>query len=71
MQALRADYFGRRSIGMIMGLSTMLIVIGQIGGPMIAGAMADRTGNYLAGFTGLALTAGIGALLFLSARKPV
>ncbi|HYT47269.1 MAG TPA: MFS transporter, partial [Burkholderiales bacterium] len=41
MQALRADYFGRSAIGMILGLSFMIIVIGQIGGPMIAGILAD------------------------------
>ena len=49
MQAIRADYFGRSAIGMILGLSFMIIVIGQIGGPMIAGILADMTGNYRAG----------------------
>ena len=49
MQAIRADYFGRSSIGMIIGLSSLITVIGQIGGPIIAGAFADWTGNYRAG----------------------
>ena len=71
MQAIRADYFGRRSIGMILGLSSMIIVIGQIGGPMLAGMLADLTGNYRAGFTVLALLAGLGSLFFLLAKKPV
>ena len=70
MQAIRADYFGRQAIGMILGLSTLIIALGQIGGPLVAGAMADHTGNYRAGFTLLALVAGSGALLFLLARKP-
>ena len=70
MQAIRADYFGRSSIGMILGLSFMIIVIGQIGGPMIAGILADMTGNYRAGFTTLALLAGLGSLFFLFARRP-
>ena len=70
MQALRADYFGRSAIGMILGLSFMIMVIGQIGGPMIAGIMADMTGNYRAGFTTLALLAGLGSLFFLFARRP-
>ena len=70
MQALRADYFGRSAIGMILGLSFMIMVIGQIGGPMIAGIMADMTGNYRAGFTTLALLAGLGSLFFLFAKRP-
>jgi sugar phosphate permease len=70
MQALRADYFGRSAIGMILGLSFMIITIGQIGGPMIAGIMADATGNYRAGFTTLALLAGLGSVFFLLAKRP-
>jgi sugar phosphate permease len=70
MQAIRAEYFGVTAIGMILGLSLMIIVVGQIGGPMIAGAAADLTGNYRAGFTLLALLAGVGSLFFLMAKKP-
>jgi sugar phosphate permease len=70
MQAIRADYFGRAAIGMILGLSYMIIVVGQIGGPMIAGVLADLTGNYRLGFTLLALLAGMGSLFFLFARRP-
>ena len=71
MQALRADYFGRSAIGMILGLSVMIIVVGQVGGPMVAGILADVTGNYRAGFTILALLAGVGSLFFFFAKKPV
>ncbi len=70
MQAIRADYFGRHAIGMILGLSTVLLAIGQIGGPMIAGMMADLTGDYRTGFTLLALMAGLGSLFFVLARRP-
>lgn len=70
MQAIRADYFGRRSIGMIIGLSSLITVFGQIGGPLVAGAFADWTGNYRAGFTVLAVLAGLGSLFFLLARPP-
>jgi sugar phosphate permease len=70
MQALRADYFGRSAIGMILGLSFMIIVVGQVGGPMIAGMLADLTGNYRAGFTLLALLAGLGSLFFVLAKRP-
>jgi len=70
MQALRADYFGRRAIGTILGLSLMIVVVGQVGGPMIAGVFADATGSYRVGFTILALLAGLGSLFFVLAKKP-
>lgn len=70
MQALRADYFGRRSIGTIMGLSSLLVVIGQIGGPLVAGYFTDITGNYRMGFTILACVAATGFVLFVMARAP-
>ena len=70
MQAIRADSFGRRSIGIILGLSSLIISIGQIGGPLVAGMFADATGNYRTGFTVLAVIAGLGSTLFILARKP-
>lgn len=70
MQALRADYFGRSAIGMILGLSYLVTMVGQVGGPMIAGLLADLTGNYRLGFTVLALLAGLGSVFFLAAKKP-
>lgn len=70
MQALRADYFGLRAIGMILGLSAAIIAVGQVAGPLIAGAMADATGNYRSGFVLLAVLAASGSVLFLLARKP-
>jgi MFS family permease len=70
MSAMRADYFGRRSIGTILGLSAMVLVVGQIGGPLVAGGFADAMGNYRAGFTLLALLAGMGSLFFYWAKPP-
>jgi len=70
MQAIRADYFGRRSIGMILGLSAVVVALGQVGGPMVAGAFADLTGDYRSGFTILALAAALGSITFLVASPP-
>jgi sugar phosphate permease len=70
MTAIRADYFGRASIGVIIGLSSIVVVVGQIGGPLLAGALADATGNYRGGFTLLALLAGTGSLMFYFGRRP-
>lgn len=49
---------------MILGLSSVIIALGQIAGPMVAGMLADLTGDYRTGFTVLALTAGCGSMLF-------
>lgn len=70
MQAIRADYFGRRAIGMILGLSVFVIAVGQIGGPMIAGVLADLTGDYRTGFTLIAALAFIGFWAFMVVRPP-
>jgi sugar phosphate permease len=71
MQAIRADYFGRNAIGIILGLSAAVTALGQIAGPMVAGMLADLTGNYRWGFSVLALAAAGGSVLFLLARPPV
>jgi sugar phosphate permease len=71
MQAIRADYFGRNAIGIIMGLSAAIIAVGQIAGPMVAGVLADLTGNYRLGFTLLALLAAMGSVAFMLATKPL
>lgn len=70
MQALRADYFGRKAIGMILGLSGIIIMVGQIGGPLVAGAFADLSGHYRTGFTVIAALAVLGSVFFWLARKP-
>lgn len=70
MQSIRADYFGRSAIGLIMGLSYVVTLVGQVGGPMIAGVLADATGSYRSGFTLLALLAGLGSMFFVLAKRP-
>jgi MFS family permease len=70
MQAIRADYFGRGAIGMILGISSLIIVFGQVGGPLLAGYLADRTGDYQLGFTVLALLSAMGSLFFVFGTRP-
>ncbi len=70
MQAIRADYFGRGSIGMILGISGMLAALGQVTGPLLAGILGDATGNYRLGFTVLACIAVGGSSLFWYAKRP-
>ena len=70
MQALRADYFGSTSFAKIMGLSSVIVMMGMMGGPLVAGVLADRTGSYQTGFTVLALLAGAGMIFFVLATPP-
>jgi MFS family permease len=70
MAAIRADYFGSASFGMISGLSSMIVMLGMIGGPLVAGILADRTGSYVPGFVVLALLAALGSVAFMLARPP-
>ena len=69
-QAIRADYFGRAAFGTVMGFSSLIIIIGMVFGPIIAGLSYDLTGSYRTGFIGLALVAGLGSLLFLASTRP-
>jgi sugar phosphate permease len=70
MGAIRADYFGSAAFGTITGVSSMVLMIGMMGGPLVAGILADRTGSYVPGFSVLAALATIGSVFFLLARRP-
>ncbi len=71
MSAMRADYFGRKHFPAIMGASMALLTTGSVTAPLFAGYMADRFGNYRAGFMVLATLTALGSVCFLFARKPV
>ena len=70
MVALRADYFGPSSFGTIMGFSSLVVMLGMSIGPVYAGFMADLYGNYLLGFSTLAVGALAGSLCFVFASPP-
>jgi MFS family permease len=70
MQSLRADYFGPTNFGTIMGFSSMIVMLGMITGPLLAGFLADQTGTYTIGFTILAILAGLGSVFFILATPP-
>jgi MFS family permease len=71
MLAIRADYFGRHAIGVIMGISAAIVAVGQVAGPLVAGVLADLTGNYRLGFTVLAVLSALGSVSFMLATRPV
>lgn len=70
MQAIRADYFGRKAFAQVMGVSSVIVMMGMTSGPLIAAVMADRLGNYRLGFTVLGLAAGVGSIFFILLKQP-
>lgn len=68
--AMRAEYFGTRSFGTIMGLSSMTVTVGSVVGPVLAGLSYDMTGSYEFGFTALALMAGAGTVFLVLTPAP-
>ena len=69
--AMRADYFGGEHYGTITGFSSMVVTVGIVTGPLVAGASYDLSGSYTIGFAGLALLASLGAFVFVFTRKPL
>ena len=71
MQALRADYFGSSSFGSIMGMSSLIVMMGTVFGPLIAGGLADYfDGNYTPGFVIIAIFTACGMAFFILATPP-
>jgi MFS family permease len=70
MSAIRADYFGASAFGQILGYSSVILMFGMVGGPLLAGVLADVTGDYQLGFSILAGLAALGSVFFLLATPP-
>ena len=70
MQAIRADYFGSTSFASIMGWSGLIVTIGAVTGPVVAGILADSTGNYRLGFTIIGIAAIAGSSFWALATPP-
>ena len=68
--AIRGEYFGRASFGKILGISTVPMNILLLISAPLAGFMRDQLGDYQWAFLTLAILDGVGAVLFLIARKP-
>ena len=68
--AIRAEYFGRASFGTVMGFSSLIILIGMVFGPIVAGQSYDLTGSYEIGFIILALVGGLGSIAFVFSTPP-
>ncbi|MDA0271284.1 MAG: MFS transporter [Chloroflexi bacterium] len=71
--SMRAEYFGSRSFGAIMGVSSMVVTAGAVIAPVAAAWAYDSTGSYSASFVLLAALSGLGSLflIFLPPPAPV
>ncbi len=70
MGSIRADYFGRRAFGMIMGFANIFAMAGMTIGPLVVGAFVDGFGSYRGAFLLLAALAAAGSGFFLLATPP-
>jgi MFS family permease len=70
MMAIRADYFGRRNLGIIAGWSNGITLTGSVIGPVYAGVLYDQTGEYNTAFWTLGVATILSTVFFLAARKP-
>jgi len=68
--SMRAEYFGANSYGTIMGFSSLIVTLGSISGPVLAGLSYDQTGNYTVGFTALAALSALGLLFVVFLPEP-
>ena len=67
LQRLAADFFGRREIGKILGLITLIEVSGGAIGGRITGYLADQSGgDYTTAFYGVTVAAGLALLLTIA-----
>ncbi|CAN5582244.1 MFS transporter [soil metagenome] len=75
LQRLAADFFGRREIGKILGLITLIEVTGAAIGGRITGYLADQhQGDYTYAFYGVTIAAGLAFLatiaIYIIAKEP-
>jgi MFS family permease len=70
MTPIRADYFGRRAIATLEGFAAMVTTAGLTIGPIVAGIIADRTGDYRLSFLFIAAMTTIGIFCFGLAARP-
>ena len=59
-----------KSFGTIMGISSLIVMIGMTAGPIICGVMYDIYGDYQLAFTSMAFVSLTGLLCFWAAKPP-
>ena len=70
MTSMRGRYFGRKAFAAITGISVLPTSMLLVAGPVVAGEVRDRTGNYDAAFLGIAAISLVGGLALLMMGEP-
>ena len=65
-----ANYYGRRTLGSIFGISRSAQVVGFAVGPLASATVFDRTGTYRTAFLSLIIVALAASLLMAIAKRP-
>ncbi|MFH1648101.1 MAG: MFS transporter [Chloroflexota bacterium] len=68
--ALMRKYYGRHNFGVILGLISGIMMLGNISGAPIAGWVYDTWGSYQLAWLGLAAVALLGSILILTLPQP-
>ena len=68
--ALRGEFFGRRDFAAIASVTTLVIGLGELSGPFVAGRIFEETGSYRLAYVAFAVAALISAIGLLSLRPP-
>lgn len=69
-QSIRADYFGRKSFGVISGLIATITTVGTVSGPIFAGFVYDVAHSYYWAFMTFSAAYLLGAVILFFARPP-
>src|SRR5262249_37533590 len=65
-----ADYFGRAHFAAIRGIALSVQVVAQASGPLLSGALHDRTGSYYRALQCFAVLSCLSVAAALMARRP-
>jgi hypothetical protein len=60
----------RKAFASVMGFSSLVVMFGSVGGPLVIGLVADATGSYAGAFVALAVVGSLGAVAFFALGRP-
>jgi MFS family permease len=68
--SIRAEYFGSKSFGAIMGISSSVVTVAAVIAPVLAAVAYDALGSYTISFVILAVLAALGSLFMVFTPPP-